>query len=79
MVYSQLSIVKNRLYSEAKRIFNKVEDYDRFITILQRQFAGKIPQEVNRDTHSGGVWCIRQSPNMLQLCSNVAFSDQTRS
>ena len=33
-VYSQ-GIPKNRFYSEAKRVFNSVEDYDRFITIRE--------------------------------------------
>ena len=33
-VYSQ-GIPKNRFYSEAKRVFNNVADYDRFITIRQ--------------------------------------------
>ena len=32
MVYSQ-GIARNRFYSEAKRVFNKVEHYDRFISI----------------------------------------------
>ena len=32
IVYSQ-GIDKNRFYSEVKRVFNKVEDYDRFMSI----------------------------------------------
>ena len=32
MVYSQ-GINKNRFYGEAKSVFNKVEGYDRFISI----------------------------------------------
>ena len=32
MVYSQ-GIPKNRLYSEAKRLFNQVDDYDRLIRV----------------------------------------------
>ena len=32
MIYSK-RINKNRFYSEAKCVFNKVEDYDRFISI----------------------------------------------
>ena len=33
-VYSQ-GLPKNRFYSEEKRVFNNVEDFDRFITIRQ--------------------------------------------
>ena len=32
MVYSQ-GIARNRFYSEAKRVFNKVDHYDRYISI----------------------------------------------
>ena len=53
-VYSQ-GILKNRLYSEAKRVFNRVQDYDRFITITEfynSKFALLIDLRVIGDQHT---------------------------
>ena len=45
MVYSQ-GIVKNRFYSEVKRVFNQIEDYDRFISI-QSFYKEKIARVID--------------------------------
>ena len=45
-------IPKNRFYSEAKRVFNSVGDYDRFITIRQFMLSDGLVNFVNNDLQS---------------------------
>ena len=70
-VYSQ-GILKNRLYSEAKRVFNRVQDYYRFITITEfynSKFALLMDLRVIEDNsrHGAGKVINTQSGVLLEI------------
>ena len=82
MMYSQ-GIPKNRFYSEAKRLFNKVEDYDRFITIqsfYKDRFALVIDLRSIEDNmkHATGKRIVNtQSGVLLEITKLVTTVDVT--
>ena len=82
MVYSQ-GIPKNRLYGEAKRLFNQVEDYDMFITVqsfYKNRFALVIDLRSIEDNmkHATGKRIVNtQSGVLLEITKLATTVDAT--
>ena len=81
-VYSQ-GIPKNRFYSEAKRVFNSVEDYDRFITIREfynSKFALVIDLRAIEDNsrHGAGKKVINTQSGVLLEITKLATTTNVK-
>ena len=81
-VYSQ-GIPKNRFYSEAKKVFNSVEDYDRFITIREfynSKFALVIDLRAIEDNsrHGAGKKVINTQSGVLLEITKLATTTNVK-